>query len=124
MKKSPKQKRQFAEAKGRFAEWLAARVLQLKGYRVLCHRFRSKSGEIDLVCLHKDVVVLVEVKARSSHESAKEAVTWHSRQRIEAAGQDFLTRHPSLMALGLRYDIISVKGLSFRHIKDAWRSGE
>ncbi len=124
MKPRPKQKRQWAEAKGRFAEWLAARVLQLKGYRLLAHRFRSKSGEIDLVCLQKNIVILVEVKARASHESAKEAVTWHSRRRIEAAGQDFLTRHPHLMALGLRFDIISVNGLSWRHIKDAWRSGE
>ena len=124
MNKRPKQKRQFAEAKGRFAEWLAARILQLKGYRILAHRFRSKSGEIDLICLKRNMVVLVEVKARASHESAKEAVTWRARRRIEAAGQDFLTRHPHLMALGLRFDIISVKGLSWRHIKDAWRGGE
>ncbi len=116
--------RQRAERKGRLSEWLAMLFLRLKAYRILARNFRSRNGEIDLIARRGDVIILVEVKARASHETAREAVHWKNRRRIERAGQDFLSRHPALMRYGLRYDIITLVGLSLTHHRDAWRYGE
>ncbi len=41
--------RRAAEARGRWAEWLAMVWLSCKGYRLLDHRARTAAGEIDLV---------------------------------------------------------------------------
>ena len=60
--------RQKAEIWGRRAESLAKLARVLKGYRVLEHRCRMASGEIDLIVRRGNVVAAVEVKARTKHD--------------------------------------------------------
>lgn len=54
--------------RGRRAEREAALFLRRRGYRIIAQNVRTKLGEIDLVALKGDLVVFVEVKARSSDE--------------------------------------------------------
>jgi putative endonuclease len=49
------------------AEVTAARWLQVRGWRILARRWRSASGEIDLVCNDEHgALVAVEVKLRTT----------------------------------------------------------
>ena len=52
-----------AEALGRRGERAAVRALRRLGYRVLARRLRTRGGEVDVVALDGDTLVLVEVKA-------------------------------------------------------------
>lgn len=112
------------ERAGRRAEWLAATLLQLKGYAVLARRYKAAGGEIDIVARKGGVCVHVEVKARPTIEEALEAVTPRARRRIEQAARSFAARHPRFSADAVRYDVIAVAGWRVRHVRDAWREGD
>ena len=63
--KSAAPKRLAAFRTGVSAETRAAAYLIAKRYRILARRFRTPFGEIDLVARRGNLVVFVEVKARS-----------------------------------------------------------
>lgn len=69
-------KRHKAYRRGHSAERLAALALMLKGYRIIGRRYRTKLGEIDLIARRKDVVLIVEVKARTTLEQAMDWSTF------------------------------------------------
>lgn len=101
-------KRRKAERRGHAAEYWAALYLLLKGYRILAIRYRTRLGEIDLIARKKDLVAIVEVKARTSGEGAMDAVGFHSQQRIRAAADLWLARRKDAARFSLRFDIIAV----------------
>ena len=116
--------RKHAERKGRLAENLAALFLTLKGYRILERRWKSKTGEIDLIARKGQTLVFVEVKSRQDHAAAREAVTWQSRRRIERTASGYLSRKRLQPMPPCRFDVVTVSGVFLQHHKDAWREGE
>ena len=55
--------------RGRYGEWLSRRFLKGKGYYVLVANWRNpmdRRDEIDLICKDREVLVFVEVRARST----------------------------------------------------------
>src|SRR5215472_11652047 len=81
-------------------------------------------GEIDIVARRRGVLVFVEVKARASMDAALEAVTERTRQRIAAAAELWLARHPQHANGGIRFDVIVVTpGRMPRHIANAFNAG-
>lgn len=114
-------KRQKSERRGRHAEFWAALFLLLKGYRPLSRRFRSKRGEVDLICKRGNTIIFVEVKARKTVDDALYSIAYKQRKRIEAASEDWLKLNP-IQAKSLRFDIVAIAPRAFpTHIKDAWR---
>ena len=114
-------KRRKAERRGHAAEYWAALYLLLRGYRILAIRYRTRLGEIDLIARKKDVVAIVEVKARSSAEGAVDAVGWRSQQRIRAAADLWLSRRRDAGRFSLRFDIVAVLPLRLpQHFIDAF----
>lgn len=101
-------KRHTAYRRGHSAEYFAALALMLKGFRIVERRYRTKLGEIDLIARRGDLVIIVEVKARSTLEQAMEAVTWTAMQRIESAADLWLARQPDYANLSLRYDLVAI----------------
>ena len=69
---------------GAAGEDLAAAWYEANGYRILARNWRCREGEIDLVCLRDRVVVICEVKTRSSDAFGHpaEAVTPAKQQRL------------------------------------------
>jgi putative endonuclease len=101
-------KRIAAEKHGHRAEWLAAWALRLKGWRICTRRFKTKTGEVDIIARKGRLVIMVEVKARPTLIEAMDAVTATSQRRIEAAGDIWLSRQPDFAALSVRYDLVAV----------------
>lgn len=58
----------WAKQTGDKGEELACQYLRRLGYRILKRNFRIRGGEIDIVAMHGEWLVFVEVKTRSSHE--------------------------------------------------------
>jgi putative endonuclease len=107
---------------GLFAEALCRWVLRLKGYRILASRYQSPLGEIDIVALSGNTLVVAEVKARPSEREAMESILPRQRQRLQRAALDFLSRHAHFSNHDLRFDIMLVAPRRWPiHIKDAWR---
>ena len=114
-------RRQKAERRGRFAEWIAAFWLMLKGYRILALRHRTPLGEIDIIARRGDLVAFIEVKARRDTALAIDAVSASAQTRIRAASELWLGRRADAARLSLRYDIIAVLPFRLpRHFADAF----
>lgn len=113
-------KRQKAERRGRIAEWIAMFYLMAKGYRILGHRCRTRHGEVDIAAWKGGVLVIVEVKARSTYEAGMFAVTPMAQQRIARAAQTLAGRW-RLHSAPIRLDVIVV-GASVlpKHERAAW----
>jgi putative endonuclease len=94
--------------------------LMCKGYRILGHRLRTQFGEVDLAAWKNGVLVIVEVKARSTYDAGAYAVTPMAQQRIARAAQVLAGRW-RLTAAPIRFDLIVVgSGLLPRHERAAW----
>ena len=90
-------------AESRCAAWLIA-----KGYRILARRFRSRVGEIDIIARRRGVTAFVEVKARATLDEAAEAITQFQQNRIVAAAEAWLARHPQYANDELRFDAMLI----------------
>lgn len=115
--------RQAAYRRGLHAEGLAALYFRLRGYRILCRRYKTPVGEIDLIVEKKGCLVAVEVKIRQTLEEALSSVTPRGRVRIEKALGHFLMRHPAFSSHDLRFDVIAGSGsFCWRHLDNAWEA--
>jgi putative endonuclease len=87
------QKRQDAYSKGIMAEYFSIIFLYFRGYRCVARRAKTPLGEIDLIFIHKDSLVFVEVKARQSLEDALSACQPSAQKRIVRAAQYWMTQY-------------------------------
>lgn len=101
-------RRQRALRRGSRGEWLASLALMLKGYRIVERRYRTKLGEIDLIARRGDLVLIVEVKVRSTLVQAMEAIGHLSERRIADAADLWLMRQPDHAPLSIRFDMVAV----------------
>jgi putative endonuclease len=97
------------DALGRYGEELAARHLVADGFVVLERNWRCDEGEIDIVARDGDVLVVCEVKTRSSlsHGSPFEAVTERKLHRVQRLGMRWV-RERGIRPVSMRVDVVSV----------------
>lgn len=107
--------------KGLRAEKAALWFLRLKGYRLLAARYRTPSGEIDLVMRRGRVLVFVEVKTRAGMDDAAFAIHAGNRMRVRRAAELYLQKHPRYTGFDMRFDaVLLAGGLWPRHIVNAF----
>lgn len=82
-----------AQARGMLAEALAADHLARHGLRILARNVRCRGGEVDIIALDGETLVLVEVRLRRSGRfgGAAASITASKRRRIILATQWWLT---------------------------------
>lgn len=99
------------QANGRRAEDLAHRFLRRRGYTILARNYRPRAGhgEIDLVARHGDMLVFVEVKARSTtgFGPPEDAVDREKRERLCRAAREYCRRAGADWER-VRFDIVAV----------------
>ncbi|SFN88730.1 putative endonuclease [Chryseobacterium oleae] len=112
---------------GKIAEDLAAEYLQKNGYKVLTRNFRFQKAEIDIIAEKEDLIIIIEVKARSTDAFMlpQEAVTKTKIKSIVTAANHYLEEFNRNNEV--RFDIISVlpddkKKLTIEHITDAFEA--
>lgn len=105
---------------GHLAETAAAWTLRLKGYRILCRRYKTPVGEIDLIAARGWTLVAVEVKYRATYLLAGEAISSKQRKRIEMALMLYL-RRLRWTPKKIRFDAVYLIPYKWpRHIVSAW----
>lgn len=116
------------KALGRTGENIAASVMRAKGYAVLDQNWRYGHLEIDLVCEKENLLVFVEVKARSGalYGGASHAVTETKKRNLAHAAQAWLQQH-DLWDSPCRFDVICItragEDFSLEHYANAFEPG-
>lgn len=102
---------------GRFAEFSAAALLTLKGYRILERNYLAGGGEIDLIAQKGRIIAFVEVKARPDLERALVAIDTRKLDQVAKAARFWLSSARLPETLILRFDVVLVApGRLPRHI--------
>ncbi len=94
---------------GKLGEDLACAELERRGYAILHRRYRTRAGEIDIVCSDGPTIVFVEVKAREGNRfgGTAAAVGPWKQQRIAQMATDYLCRR-KLHNRPCRFDVVTV----------------
>ena len=111
-------------AVGRSAEDIACHFLEQQGLTLLMRNYRRRSGELDIVARDGDVLVIGEVRTRSSDEFGGAAASvdgWKQHKIIRAATQ-LLQAKPELAKMRVRFDVLVVRGKDVEWIKHAFES--
>jgi putative endonuclease len=100
---------------GRRGEDLAASHLRDKGWEILERNYRTRLGEVDLICQDGNTIVFVEVKTRASSGFARpdESVTHRKQAKLRRLVEEYLVSH-RLESHDVRLDVLGVT-LESRH---------
>jgi putative endonuclease len=107
---------------GRNAEDVACAFLEQQGLVLLLRNYRRRFGELDIVARAGDVLVIAEVRARSSEEFGGAAASvdgWKQHKIIRVATQ-LLQQRADLARLRVRFDVLVVRGTDVEWIKHAF----
>jgi putative endonuclease len=101
---------------GKWGEDVAAEYLQSKGFIILDRNWRCEDGELDIVALDGEAIVVVEVRTRSSdtYGTPEESLTSQKRRHLQNAALAYLQKKDRLDAVW-RIDVVAI---------DAHRSGD
>jgi putative endonuclease len=112
------------DAVGRYGEEVAAAFLTAAGMRIVERNWRCPAGEIDIVAEDGAVVVVCEVKTRSSLRFGDPAEAVHPAKaaRLRRLGATWLAAHGR--GREARYDVVTVLrrpgiGPLIRHLRGA-----
>ena len=95
---------------GNAGERYAASRLTVQGWTIVDRNWRGSSGEIDLVALDGEVLVVVEVKTRhgATRGTAEEAVGPVKAARLLALGEEYVATHPEHLDRYWRVDLLGI----------------
>ena len=94
---------------GKLGEDCAANFLDAAGYTIVARNFRIRSAEIDIIAQLDNVIVFVEVKARSNirHGLPSEAVNLRKQKKIIEAAGVFL-QNEKFCDCACRFDVVEI----------------
>lgn len=104
MQKSPQQIKL-----GNLGEDIACDFLFQKGYTILQRNFKARYGELDIIALHENTLVFIEVKTRTNLRfgTPEEAITPRKLHELVQTAQYYVILHPALPKL-MRIDVIGI----------------
>ena len=116
-------------AVGHRAEQTALDFLLDRGLEPVARNFRSRCGEIDLIMMHRDCLVFVEVRYRASTRFSNPGPTVDARkqQKILRTAALFIARQPQFANHTMRFDVVAIAGKTsdtVRWIRDAFRPSQ
>ena len=108
---------------GRNGEQAAADYLETEGFRILARNWRCADGEIDIVAMDRNTLVICEVKTRSGarYGTPLESVTRLKRNRLRRLAVRWLTAH-GVHVDQVRVDVVGVTpepagGFTVEHVR-------
>ncbi len=112
---------------GAFGEAAAVAYLCRQGYTIRERNWRCSLGELDLIAMHGDQVVFVEVRTRRTapHASPEESIIPRKQERLIALAYTYLEVQQLATTVPWRIDVISIivdrsgRVLSMNHIPNA-----
>ena len=99
----------FRKVLGDKGEQLAKKTLKKQRYTIIASNYRCTGGEIDIIARHKDYLVFIEVRSKSSTQYGLpvETVDYAKQKKIKKAAQHYLTVNGLNDSL-CRFDVVSI----------------
>lgn len=93
---------------GKKGEELATTYLSRKGYRIVERNFRTRFGELDIVCYDGKILVFVEVKTKIGHDfgEPEEMVNKSKLAKVKRMGQMYLLEN--CLDVSCRVDVVAI----------------
>ncbi len=118
---------------GRRSERAAARFLRSIGYRIIAANVQDLAGELDLLALDHETLVVVEVRSTASNqhdalEKMAASVDLRKQRKITGATLRFLARRKLLGRIAVRFDVLALswpdhaREPTIKHIPHAFES--
>lgn len=109
-KRKPTGRRTQKQLIGQAAENIAADFLRAQGLDILERNYLRRMGELDIVARDRDVLVIAEVRTRSSDRYGGAAASVDSRkqQRLIRTASQLLQQRKDLSQLRVRFDVVVV----------------
>ncbi|MFY0598267.1 MAG: YraN family protein [Cyclobacteriaceae bacterium] len=107
--------------RGKYGEDLAVSFLEEKGFEILERNHRYKKGEIDIIALlQNELLVFFEVKNRKSNSHGEpESFVSNQQKRLIISGAESYIFDINWQK-DIRFDIITITGNELVHIEDAF----
>ena len=108
---------------GKLGENIAKRYLIKKGYKILTTNFRTRFGEIDIICEKDGILVFVEVRTKNKNSfiMPEESIDKRKLLHIKKATLIYLNSIKRPFK-GIRFDFIGVvidkEGRKIKHIEN------
>lgn len=98
---------------GARGEEAAAAYLERIGMTIVDRNWRTAAGELDIIALDGDELVLCEVKTRrtAAKGTPEEAVSANKRRKIARLAREYIA-HAGLDAPRVRFDVVAIRVLS------------
>ena len=109
---------------GKEGEDIAVKYLESKGYKIVERNFEAKQGEIDIIAMEKNELVVIQVKTRTNikYGLAVEAVTENKQKHLIKAIKYYIYKR-NIEDAFIRIDVIEVylkkNKYYINHIKQA-----
>ena len=110
-----------SKIKGRIGEAKAFYYLKEHNYKILETNYTCKLGEIDIIAEKDDVLVFVEIKARTTAKFGlpREAVTAYKQHKIKIVASYYLQKTKNFDKV-CRFDVLEILGENINHIQNAF----
>lgn len=98
------------KAIGQLGEELALAHLLAHGLKPLIRNYRCKMGELDLVMMERETLVLIEVRCRSNKDygGAAASVDWKKQHRLVLAAEHLRMKRADLRRYPARFDVVAI----------------
>lgn len=98
------------KAIGLLGEELALAHLLAGGLQLVVRNYRCKLGEIDLVMLDGETLVLVEVRYRATNDygGAAASITWEKQRKLAKTAEHLLMKNRELRRYPARFDVVAI----------------
>lgn len=101
----------------------AIAFLKAQGYRILCHSYRCRFGEIDVIGEEDGYLCFIEVKYRRDPLASgfpEQAVDLKKQRVISRIAMFYLTYVKKDLSVPCRFDVVALEGEEIRLHRDAF----
>lgn len=97
---------------GEYGEWVGKKYLKKKGYIILYSNWRStrdRRNEIDIICMDQEILVFVEIRARSENSLTNgfESLNKRKRKALLVSFKAYLRELPGIPN-SYRFDLVEI----------------
>lgn len=95
---------------GKLGEDIASSYLRKQGYTIIQRNYKARYGELDIIALHKGILIFIEVKTRIDawFGTPEEAVTPKKLREVVKTAEYFKLLHTELPD-EMRVDVIGIQ---------------
>lgn len=94
---------------GKEGEELALKKMKRMGYKCIARNYRCVLGEIDMIALHRDCLVFIEIKTRKGRSLgyAKEAIDGRKRRQLSKVALAYMKAN-NCCDTKSRFDVVAI----------------